>query len=363
MNCRIAVLALLAAMSGCSSRALLPEVPQAEQNRAWQSIPAVDDQTFRTYIKQSYYRLWLSQYGAVTPPTVAPGTKLDPESLAAAESSVSALEVIQLIPLQLHAMRDEFEARELELLIAEVERYRAPIIRRVERVGAMVANAAGRSDLSFEIMPIGLNAAVPKEFGVATVWVGSELALLLESDDELAAVLGHEVAHIVEGHAAKGAAWDLAISALQVAVATAIIAADQSPDAGTTAGALGAAYLTGALAHGALTVSGYERDQEREADLIGLTYAVRAGFDPVGGLAAFQKLAMIEKGRGGDQSIPFLRDHPGTDERLVRVTRVAGRLRGENFNHAGLFCWTVPFDGQHCQSCCTSTSFCVSECQ
>src|SRR5262249_11449901 len=127
--------------------------------------------------------------------------------------------------------------------------------------------------------------------------------------------------------------------------------------------ALIAADLTGLVARGSLTASGYTRDHERDADFYGLEYASRAGFEPVGALSAFVKIAMVEKGRRSKSEIPFLADHPGTDERIVRVTKQIGRVKGGDFSVGGLYCWVAPAGGGDCQTCCTSSSYCVSDCR
>jgi predicted Zn-dependent protease len=204
---------------------------------------------------------------------------------------------------------------------------------------------------------MGLNAGAPSVFDSRTVLVGPQLSLLLDDDDELAAVLGHEVAHIAQGHTTSQATWNAVISTMQVLVAVAVLRHTGSPAEAVVAGG-----LTGLAAHGALTVSGFSRDQERDADYYGLHYAFAAGFDPAAALSAFFKIAMVEKGCGGKASIPFLNDHPGTDERLVRLTKEVSRTIGGDFSRRGLHCWHAPAGSGECRTCCTTTSYCVSEC-
>jgi predicted Zn-dependent protease len=217
---------------------------------------------------------------------------------------------------------------------------------------------------------MGLNAGAPQVFGSRTVFVGPQLALLLDDDNELAAVLGHEVAHITQGHTTAGAAWNVAITTLQVAIAAAVLTDDAS--GGSQAGydaqasrqrALAAADLTGIAVRGTLTASGYTRAQERDADYYGLEYASAADFEPVGALSAFMKIGMVEKGTQGKPEIPFLVDHPGTDERIVRITKQVGRVKGGSFSVGGLYCWHAPAGRGDCQTCCTSTSYCVTDCR
>jgi predicted Zn-dependent protease len=285
--------------------------------------------------------------------------------MAQAEGSVSSLLLVQLTSEQLAALAPRVSAQDLRELSAIVARYQAPLQRRIEVIGSRVAAAAGRPDIRFQLAPLDLNAGTPQVFGSNTVGVGPQLVLLLDDDNELAAVLGHEVAHITQGHTTAGASWNAAITTLQVVVALAVLA--DGSQRGYSAGAsqqqaLAAAELTGLAAHGALTASGYTRDQERDADYYGIEYASQAGFEPVGGLSAFVKLAQVEKGKPTDTVVPFLVDHPGLDERIVRLTKQVGRLKSRDFSGGGLYCWRAPAGDGQCRTCCTSTSYCVSDC-
>lgn len=352
---------------GCFSKAPLPSADFIENRRAWASVTAIDEATLVTYLKRSFYRLWIAEYGnSSLPPTVLPTTSIDPMAMAQAESSVSALLLVQVTSGQLAALAPSLSVQNLKSLTDIVSRYQSPLQRRIERIGRQVAAAAGHPEINFALSPIGLNAAaVSSGSGPQTVFIGPHLALLFDDDNELAAALGHEVAHISQGHATANATWNVVITSLQVAAAVAILAAGArtniQPEIKRQV-ALAAADLTGLAVRGSLTTSGYRRDQERDADYYGLEYAIRAGFDPVGGLSAFLKLAMVEKGNGLKTDIPFLVDHPGTDERIVRLTKEIGRVKDRDFSGSGLFCWHAPAGSGECRTCCTSSSYCVSDC-
>jgi predicted Zn-dependent protease len=356
--------------SGCFSRPPLPGADFIENRRAWASVNAVDEATLVACLKPSFYRLWVAEYGdSFRPPTVQ-AAAADPVAMAQAEGPISALLLVQLTSEQLATLAPSLSAQDFRDLTDTVSRYQAPLQRRIERIGSQVAAAAGRSDISFTLAPMGLNAGAPQVFGSRTVFVGPQLALLLDDDSELAAVLGHEVAHITQGHTTAGATWNVAITTLQVAAAVAVLAAEAG--SGSQPGydpqlsqqrALAAADLTGLAVRGTLTASGYTRDQERDADYYGLEYASRAGFEPVGALSAFVKIGMVEKGNQSKLAIPFLADHPGTDERIVRLTKQVGRTKGGDFSVGGLYCWHAPAGAGDCQTCCTSTSYCVTDCR
>ncbi|MBZ0109875.1 MAG: M48 family metalloprotease [Candidatus Scalindua rubra] len=130
----------------------------------------------------------------------------------------------------------------------------------------------------------------------------------VEDDDELAVIMGHELAHLTARHLPK----NIRMVAL--------------------CGALGG--LTGPLAP--LTTQAlyapYSRKNEREADYLGLIYAHNAGYDVEKGAALWKRFA-LEIPRTRSKS--FLRSHPASPERILRVKNVvelikSGKIPMEN---------------------------------
>lgn len=127
------------------------------------------------------------------------------------------------------------------------------------------------------------------------------------NDDEIAAIMGHEIAHALREHGRERAGKAAATS-----VAARII------------GALGAAWtgidpsITGGIANtaGQLAVLKFSRDEEREADLVGLDIAARAGYDPRAGVALWRKMASLSE-RGAP--IQLLSTHPGGEDRIAII--------------------------------------------
>lgn len=127
------------------------------------------------------------------------------------------------------------------------------------------------------------------------------------TDDEVAAIMGHEISHALREHGREQAAKS---------TGTSLIA--------RLAGAGVAAYfgidprMTDSVAQGAsqLAALKYSRDDEREADLIGLDLAARAGFDPRAGIALWQKMGALNK----SQPISLLSTHPGGQDRIAQIS-------------------------------------------
>jgi predicted Zn-dependent protease len=126
------------------------------------------------------------------------------------------------------------------------------------------------------------------------------------SDDEIAAVMGHEMSHALREHGldrtAKANATSLA-ARLGGAALSAWLGID--PNLTNTA--------TGAL--GQLVVLKFSRDDEREADLVGLDLAARAGYDPRAGIALWRKMAALNQ----RAPIELLSTHPLGNERIVQI--------------------------------------------
>lgn len=161
----------------------------------------------------------------------------------------------------------------------------------------------------FALMDNTVNAfALPGGF----VGVHSALLLTAQSESELAAVLGHEIAHVTQKHIARMvAAQQRQGIASMAAIAVAILAARSNPQA--AAGAIAAAQAQALSDQLAFT-----RDNEREADRIGLQILERASFDPHAMPVFLERLQKAT--RILDASAPsYLRTHPITYERVADV--------------------------------------------
>ncbi|HSD10464.1 MAG TPA: M48 family metalloprotease, partial [Candidatus Binatia bacterium] len=133
------------------------------------------------------------------------------------------------------------------------------------------------------------------------VMITGGMLRFLESDDELAVVLGHEAAHITQGHVLKGTLASLALSAIT------IIAEISAPGAGRLASSIGQLFL-----------NHYTQAQEREADEVGLRYASSAGYDPRAAVDMTERLA-IDVPQW--MSAGYFASHPSSVERAVFATR------------------------------------------
>jgi predicted Zn-dependent protease len=150
------------------------------------------------------------------------------------------------------------------------------------------------------------------------VYVTRGLLALTNSEDELADVMGHEIGHVAARHSVRQIEASTPFSIL-FGIPSAIVGI-VSPALGGIVGGVGK------LASG-LVLAPYSRDQEREADQIGIQLAVRAGWDPAGLPALLHTLEREEALAGGDPSrIGFFANHPATPERVRDTTAAAKAL-------------------------------------
>ena len=153
------------------------------------------------------------------------------------------------------------------------------------------------------------------------IGVHSGLIQITQTESELAAVIGHEIAHILQKHQARMAAGMGRSSMTSLAaLALAILAARAG---GSSSGQMTEAAMATASAMQMQNMLDYTREHEREADRVGLTMMERAGFDPRGGAAVFERLMRANRLNEYKGTPAYLRTHPLSTERIADMQ---GRL-------------------------------------
>lgn len=188
----------------------------------------------------------------------------------------------------------------------------------VSSIIAKLATSMGVSPRSIDLTLVDMGQMNAFAGPEGDIYVTRGLINAVDSDDELAAVLAHELVHVVKDHAAKSQQAST-LGSLGGSLLGGLLARRVGGNIGNMAGNLG--RMAGGM--GSLKVA---RDEEREADELGFRNMVKAGYSPRGFISVFQKLSADQGGgRGGGGGGQFS-SHPDTNERLTRAHQWTQRL-------------------------------------
>ncbi|WP_293374814.1 M48 family metallopeptidase [Nevskia sp.] len=137
------------------------------------------------------------------------------------------------------------------------------------------------------------------------IGVYTGLLKITETPDQLAAVIGHEVAHVIAGHSNERVSQQQVTS---VGLTMAQVLVGGGIAGGTVMSALGAGAQYGVLLP-------FSRAHESEADLVGLDYMSSAGFDPRQAVALWKNMAKA----GGQKPPEFASSHPSDATRIQQI--------------------------------------------
>lgn len=193
----------------------------------------------------------------------------------------------------------------------------AAVIERVRRVGQRIAKSVGRDlpNAAWEFVVFDspqVNAfALPG--GKVGVYTG--LLALAETDDELATVMGHEIAHVSSRHGAERTSQQ----GLAATIGTLADAGMTAKDVDPQKRALVMAAYSGLSTVGVMLP--FSRLHESEADAVGLRFAAGAGYDPRAAATFWRKMA--KAGAGSAKPPALLSTHPSDADRIANLERLA----------------------------------------
>jgi predicted Zn-dependent protease len=183
----------------------------------------------------------------------------------------------------------------------EVETY-------IQSIGYRLVSQSDNNTQGFTFFVI--NDTLINAFAAPGGIVGINSGVILNSDteSELAGVMAHEIAHVTQRHMARSMEMQAQMSLpMMAAMLGAILIATQNPEAGQ------AAIM--AIQGGAVQAQiNFTRDNEAEADRVGMQLLARSQFSPQGMPVFFEKLQ--QNSRYGSQAPEFLRTHPLTSNRI-----------------------------------------------
>lgn len=221
--------------------------------------------------------------------------------------------------LQLISVRDEIAlGRQAQQEVRrEVPMLRDPTVAGyIERLGRRIAahadgprypysfHVANRRDINAFALPGG------------PIWVHRGAIEAARNEAQLAGVMAHEIAHIANRHAAEQITKGTFANA-----GLGLLSALLGGGTGSQLAQLGAGVAAQA------TMMKFSRDAEREADMKGLAYMKRAGYDPRG-MVEFLQVLRAHQGRDPGSVQAFFSSHPAPAERVSRLQQEATRLAG-----------------------------------
>ncbi|WVN41521.1 M48 family metalloprotease [beta proteobacterium MWH-UniP1] len=175
----------------------------------------------------------------------------------------------------------------------------------VNLVGRRVADQSERRDLSWSFGVVDSTAVNAFAAPGGQILITSQLMQLLESEDELAAVLAHEVAHVVRKHhyrvIRKQRMLEFGAQAVKI-----------------TDDATGMSDKLSAMV-GQILARGLDQSAEYEADRDGMIYAARAGYDSSALLRVMEKLANLSPKEPSNELL--LSTHPSAENRRIALAK------------------------------------------
>lgn len=197
-------------------------------------------------------------------------------------------------------------AKQVEKKFDEVD---DPLVqKRFEEIGKKLAGVCDRQDLVYRFKVLKAKEKKEKYYNAFAlpggyVYIFDALMEVLETDDKIAAVTAHELAHVTRRHSVERLRSSLGVNVLM------ILAMATARDGKTVAKA------NEALAQ---LMMSYSREDEFEADRLSVKYVEKAGFDTNGVLESLLTLQELRK-RGPEMRYIFYRAHPYLSERIAAV--------------------------------------------
>ena len=172
----------------------------------------------------------------------------------------------------------------------------------VNRLGQRIVRLSDRPDIPYQFKVIESKQVNAFALPGGYVYVYTGLLRQLDTECQLAGVLGHETSHIVARHGVKRLQEGLGLEVLS----SAIFGGSSETTKAVVGQGLG------------LLLQGYGRQAEREADSYGVIYAARAGMNPEGMVQVLEKLDKLSGGKSGFWE-NLASDHPPAAERAASV--------------------------------------------
>jgi predicted Zn-dependent protease len=186
----------------------------------------------------------------------------------------------------------------------------------ISRIGKRLAAAAPGAKYPYSFTVANYREINAFSLPGGPVWINRGVLHAAGNESQVAGVLAHEIAHIAQRHAADQmtkaivARWSLGMLGAMLG----------------NAGGAGTAQVAGALVTNGVFLK-FSRDDEREADRVGLQIMARAGWDPRGMIELFDVLRREASRNPGGVEV-FFSTHPSPEDRIAQLRAATARSRG-----------------------------------
>ena len=182
-----------------------------------------------------------------------------------------------------------------------------------QEVARNVLSAAGENPSAWEIVVFQGDEVNAFALPGRKIGVYEGMFRIADTPDQLAAIIGHEIGHVEQHHSAERVNTQAGTQLGTELIARALGAANVAPPE-TVAQIVGTGLTYG-------VVLPYSRNQELEADEIGLRYMVRAGYNPRAAVELWR-----EMGAMGNRQPEFLSTHPDPERRMAALEAMVNKL-------------------------------------
>ncbi|ALO33985.1 peptidase [Colwellia sp. MT41] len=134
-----------------------------------------------------------------------------------------------------------------------------------------------------------------------------------ENQDQLAAIIGHEVGHVIEHHSNERLSANK-LKNMGMAAATAAVGMSDIENKGLWMAGLGLGLQYG-------VIMPYSRAHESEADIVGQELMARSGFEPSASIKLWQNMAKLSAGSGQGSPAEFMSTHPSNQTRIKKLSQ------------------------------------------
>ncbi len=188
----------------------------------------------------------------------------------------------------------------------------------INQTGEKIAALTHRPNMPYSFQAVNATYVNAYAFPGGTIAVTRGILLNLDNEAELAALLGHELGHVNARHTAEQ---------MSKGVLTSVVVGGITAYAGSKGQIYGKVAEGIGMVGSGMLIASYSRDNEREADALGMEYMVKAGYSPDGFIDLMDMLRKMSKSKPGAIELMFS-THPMSDERYANATENVRNLYG-----------------------------------